>query len=544
LPGGNSLHRSLIAPISLNTEMSTLTTDKDCSGGSELSKIGHRPPLRERILPFLVFAVLWCMLIAHLSQHWISNPQYNFGGLVPVICVYLFGMRWRTRPPAQLAHSVIARWVFWGAGFCLLPTWLIAQANPDWRLIGWLLAIEIVALSLCSIYTLGGKSWLEHFAFSICFIFLSVPWPDAVESFVIQGLTQAAAAVTVANLNLFHIVAIQHGNIIEVRTGMLGIDEACSGIRSLQTTIVASLFLGELYRASRLRRLVLVILGALIAFLCNVGRTFVLGAVAASNGLESISTWHDPLGLIILVICVLSVWGFARLISGSPRTLSYSKPTPAMAFPRRWALVLGGWLLLTIVGTEFWYRKQETGGNPQWSVTWPVDKMDFSDINLSESETAALECDQVRAAEWKNGDGSHWTGYFFRWAEGPIRSRILARMHRPENCLPAAGYRLREDRGTIMVEAKKNLFIPFRALDFEDGGYAVYVFFCLWENRSKQPDHPRVQDKWTHLARLESVLLGDRNLGQQVLEIVLTGYDKPEEAEAALRKELPAMVQS
>jgi hypothetical protein len=116
-------------------------------------------------------------------------------------------------------------------------------------------------------------------------------------------------------------------------------------------------------------------------------------------------------------------------------------------------------------------------------------------------------------------------------------------MHRHENCLPAAGYKLREDRGAITVEAK-NLLIPFHVLDFENAGEKVYVFFCLWENRSKQPDRPRVQDKWTRFARLESVLLGDRNLGQQVLEIVVSGYDKPEEAEAALRKEIAAMVQT
>jgi exosortase len=524
-------------------EWTAVANEKDDSHTVGLSKAGHRRPLLERTLPFVVFGVLWCMLIAHLLQHWISNAQYNFGWLVPAACVYLFAMRWRTRPPTQAAQSAIASWVFWVAGFGLLPTWLIAQANPDWRLIGWLLAIEIVALSLGAIYLLGGRSWLGHFAFSVCFIFLSVPWPDAAEGLVIQGLTQAAAGVTVATLNLFHIAAVQHGNLIEVRTGLLGIDEACSGIRSLQATIVVSLFLGELYRASALRRIAIVIGGALIAFLCNVGRTFVLGAVAAKDGVESISTWHDPLGFAILFICVLLVWGCARLISGSPRTLLHAKAAPARAFPQRLALGLGAWVLLTIAGTEFWYRKNETGGKPQWSVTWPADKTDFSEVNLSELEASSLACDEKRAAEWTNADGSHWTAYFFTWAEGPARSRILARMHRPENCLPAAGYQLREDRGAITVEAK-NLLIPFHVLDFENAGEKVYVFFCLWENRSKQPDHPRFQDKWTRFARLESVVLGDRNLGQQVLEIVVSGYDKPEEAEAALRKEIAAMVQT
>jgi hypothetical protein len=69
--------------------------------------------------------------------------------------------------------------------------------------------------------------------------------------------------LTVASLNLFHISAVQHGNVIEVKTGLLGIDEACSGIRSLQATLMVSLFLGELYRAATLRRVVLIVCGAL-----------------------------------------------------------------------------------------------------------------------------------------------------------------------------------------------------------------------------------------------------------------------------------------
>ncbi len=64
---------------------------------------------------------------------------------------------------------------------------------------------------------------------------------------MVNGLMQAATELTVAAFNLFQIPAVQHGNLIEVRTGLLGMDEACSGIRSLQATFMVSLFLGELY---------------------------------------------------------------------------------------------------------------------------------------------------------------------------------------------------------------------------------------------------------------------------------------------------------
>ena len=55
---------------------------------------------------------------------------------------------------------------------------------------------------------------------------------------------------------------------------------------------------------------------------------------------------------------------------------------------------------------------------------------------------------------------------------------------------------------------------------------------------------PGFENDRNQLAKLESVLLGERNLGQQVLEIVVFGYDKPEEAEAALRRDVEAMIQT
>jgi hypothetical protein len=56
--------------------------------------------------------------------------------------------------------------------------------------------------------------------------------------------------------------------------------------------------------------------------------------------------------------------------------------------------------------------------------------------------------------------------------------------------------------------------------------------------------YPRIQDEWNRSARLESVFLGERKLAQQVLEIVIFGYSKPEEAEAALRRNIEAMVEA
>jgi hypothetical protein len=129
-------------------------------------------------------------------------------------------------------------------------------------------------------------------------------------------------------------------------------------------------------------------------------------------------------------------------------------------------------------------------------------------------------------------------------------------LHRPEDCLPGAGYKLRADRGAITIKVK-DLLIPFHALDFDNKGQQMYVFYCLWQDRPKTTRRPRVGDDWNNrlvglesgdrnnrLVRLESVLLGERNLGQQILEIVISGYATSQEAEGALRRQMEKLIRT
>ena len=84
-----------------------------------------------------------------------------------------------------------------------------------------------------------------------------------------------------------------------------------------------------------------------------------------------------------------------------------------------------------------------------------------------------------------------------------------------------------------MVRAR-DLNLPFRAMDFVYQGKEVYVFYCLWQDGLSSGEQLRVRDYWDdRLIGLESVFLGERNLGQQTLEIVISGYPTSQDAEGA-----------
>ena len=81
-------------------------------------------------------------------------------------------------------------------------------------------------------------------------------------------------------------------------------------------------------------------------------------------------------------------------------------------------------------------------------------------------------------------------------------------------------------------------------MDFEYDGRQAHVFFCIWQDSLKSSQQLRIRDHWDgRLVGLESVLLGERNLAQQTLEIVVFGYSKCEEADNALRRQMDELIQ-
>ena len=150
---------------------------------------------------------------------------------------------------------------------------------------------------------------VSDFLFPVCFFLVAVPWPSLVEQPLIQGLTRLDTSITTELLGWFGIAAMPHGNVIELATGVVGIDEACSGIRSFQATLMISLFLGELYQLSVLGRSALCFAGFALSFLFNLARMSLVVWVAARKGQAAFASWHDPAGVTILVACFCCLWG-------------------------------------------------------------------------------------------------------------------------------------------------------------------------------------------------------------------------------------------
>jgi exosortase len=513
------------------------------------------------VLLVLALAVLWLVCCRHLSEEWRFNEQYSYGWFVPFFTAYLFWLRWDDRPPKsrvlnfrfQISTLVGIAMI----ALILFPLRIFEVASSDYRPLGWLHAFIVITITLSIIYLIGGAAWQRHFAFPVLFFLTAVPWVTAIEAPIIEGLMRGVAAIAAEVLALFGIPAEAQGNLLKLPIGLIGVNEACSGVRSLQTSIMVGLLFGELKRLSAGRRIVLVAAAVAVALFANFLRVlFLVSTASNARDVSVVDKWHDTAGYAILVLVfagtMLVAWRLSR-----PRettrpqdnkttrhqdngTVRQEDRGPAVS--GQWSVVRGpssalfalcsllllAWLVAVEIGVEAWYRMHERDAmaTPAWSVRWPQNANGYREIKTDERVRELLRYDSAHEAIWHSGNLQNYM-FFFRWNAGS-GTILRARAHRPDVCLPSAGWK---ELGPARLETfptGPGHSLSFRRFTFgkiENGELPVraHAYYCLHEDRvhEAEKDLPDLYSNWDLTDRLRVVKHGIRNLGQQVLEIII-----------------------
>jgi len=500
-----------------------------------------------RLAPALVLlSLLWLLIFNQQRLEWSVNVVYAYGWAVPVMALYLLRERWRTRPAVAAGPSTLLVPFLLGAAavllFAYLPVRIIQEANPDWVKINWSLAALGIGLAALAITLVAGVRSAWHCAFPLLFCLTALPWPVWMDTWLLQSLMRGNAVICAELLTWMGTPAMAEGNLIHVADQVVNVEEACSGIRSLQTAFMMSLFLGELHRLKLLRRLGLVAASFGVAFLLNIGRTLFLTSLTLTEG--GADRWHDTVGVVAMILCLIALWGLSewfRSNEGEPPP-SPAGPVRRAAFPAWFALAGIGWLLTAEVLTGAWYGYHERRLPPpvKWEVRWPVHATNFQRDEFAERTLALLKFNEGSTASWITEDGHPWQMYALHWLPGRV-SKFLASSHYPSVCLPATGLVLvGELEGWVgMVNGVR---LPFSSYLFDQGGRDVYVFHAIIEDRPLREDEPVFYRQVNTTERLLSVWRGERNLGQHVIGIALLGATSLEDAREIARRSLGPVI--
>jgi len=424
----------------------------------------------------------------------------------------------------------------------------VGVANPDWRKVASLGAVMVVVWGMAAAYALGGLPWLRHFAFPILFFLAAIPWTRGMEDIVTNALKPFNAAFAVEVLNWWGFPAHQEGQVIHLSTGPVGVEDGCSGLRSLQSSMVAALFIGEFMRLTWLKRGILLVCGLGIAAVGNLFRTLWLSFAAATGGSASVDNWHDPAGIVILVITSLLLAFMARAMD---------KPLPpldpelvnglgrVMPGYRRWAGICAvtlGILLVSLLGTEAWFHAHEVGTKPvaEWGIRQRAEDGRAKETKIPEYQLVVLNHPKGFSETWFDERGIRWHSYYLRWL--PSQTKVHGMNdHHPEKCLTVAGMDLVEKYEPVEVE-RGDLKIRFNAFQFSNRGMPFYVFHAVMQDHLNKEGTAQPLVDQLPPGRLGSLMAGRRFRGQRVIEYSALGADSFEQARdgflAALQEDL------
>ncbi len=489
-----------------------------------------------RILTWAAVLLPWGMLISYLQVFWTYSPQYQYGWLVVPLGLRLYFLRWNSLAHRQRTNGIGASGATVLFASLIAPLWFIRQATTHWSVPGYGLTVLVVAYSFALLALMGGWKLSRQMIVPIFFIFVAVKLPLTPEQWMIQSLSRFVAGASVEVLHLFGIPALKSGNLVVLSRGIIGISEACSGINSLQSLFMVAVFLGEERRMRMWLRFFMVGLGVFLSLAFNIVRILILSLVCLRNGMTNFEQWHDNAGWSILLVSLgIMIW-VANEIGGKVKSDGSGPPPALRKIPTWMAASLTAGFLLTVVGTEAWYRIHDakTPEARHVEIRWPKAKPTYTSIEIPNRVRDITLCTDGQSGRWSEGDGSEWTLSLLKFGGGVKGTSQWAPMHTPDICFPSAGMPLKATHPVTRLSVPGGQMV-FNCWEFRTPRGPVFVFYCRHSEGSSEAADAFLQDMFG----INRALQGQRNLGQQTVEFAVTGYGDYEKAFKAFKEQVP-----
>lgn len=475
----------------------------------------------------------WVLTVVQLQKQWSLNPQYAYGWLTIPLAIYLL---WR-ESEQNVSHQKNSSPNYLLEAFgvlCLvsyLPFWFIQESSPDWRLLNWLIFMPAVSITCIWFAYSGGIAELRRLVFPLFFIATSIPWLLSWDLKLATLLQAKVSQFVQESLLLAGRYAEIEGNLIRLSTCTVGVDEACSGIRGLQSSFVVALFIGQYLRFSITLRTLLVVASVFFAFFLNLLRATFLAHLSANRGTDMASRWHDPIGilesvgtlvlLILLVLVLIKYFKVSHSLSiDDTKFGSFSflnKP-----FPFRIGIFAAAWFPLVLLSTALWFQFKEKSApeSPNITVDFQTNTRIYNKQRISDAIKAQLNYKKAISGSWVSDEGQEFIGFYCRWEQGSGSPLALA-VHTPEVCLQLRGYRLIKKHSDINITFPfSSISVPFEAYTFSYKEQIVHIYRCYWPDRILDGVFPGFPKQgYNTLGRLKAASQGYRNPGASMIAI-------------------------
>jgi exosortase D (VPLPA-CTERM-specific) len=485
--------------------------------------------------PFLVAASLtfvYATVLFRLGKDWWTDENYSHGLLVPFVIGYIVYLEFDELKKAATKPSL------------LLGVLLIALALL--MFLGGTLGAELftqrisLAVMLAGIIVyFFGTTILRLLVVPFALLLFSIPIPQIIFNRIAFPLQIYASQMAIRGIRAFEVPSVRKGNVIEIlpngATQIIALEvvEACSGIRSLMTLVTLALVLAYFTPTKSKRvvgrafdflknfdvwRAIVLMLSAIpIAIFTNAARVTATGVLTYYYGRRATeSLWHDASGWLVYVAALglLLALNFGlRKISGGQVESREESGISNFKFQiedqrpkiknQLYALVAA-----LIIGGVFinWFQQRgeaEVMRKPLSEISTQLGdwRQKGDEIRFQAATESILRTSDYTMREFVAPDNRLANLYIGYYAS----QRTGATYHSPQNCLPGAGWVMKQPE---YVEIKTPSGKAFTANKFiiENGVYnEVLIYWYQGRGRFTASEYTdKINTVWDSVLRRRS----------------------------------------
>jgi len=273
-------------------------------------------------MPAIILVVLWLHYCWCLVPSWRFGQYYEYGFLVPLLAA---GLAWRRAglirasskaeawQPGRTADRLLFTLALLGL-LALIPLRVIETGDPGWRPPIVLHGLLVTCATHLALARWQGWKISAFFLPVTLFAWSAVPYLWQIEQTLVRHLTDMVVGLTREVFLLRGQPVERIGERLCQGARAVDVTDGCSGIRSIQSLLMAALFFGELLWLRWAGRIILVGAALAAAVLCNTGRAWYLASVQFSRGEEAAHAAHDPAGHLAFALAALALYLTARLL--------------------------------------------------------------------------------------------------------------------------------------------------------------------------------------------------------------------------------------
>ena len=516
------------------------------------------------VLIGLALAFLYANVLAKLGKDWWTDENYSHGLLVPFVIGFIVWMEF------DELQKVFKKPKFWfGSGLILAALLMLLGGTLGAELFTQRISFVLILVGIV-IYFFGTKI-LQLLVVPFVLLLLAIPIPQIIFNKIAFPLQIYASQIAVWGIRLFGIPTVRKGNVFEIlpdgATQIIALEvvEACSGIRSLMTLMTLALILAYFTRTKHgftdkgwfdflknydFWRTAFLMLSAIpIAVLTNAARVTATGVLTYYYGKQATeSTLHEVLGWLVYVVALGLLfavnYSLKRLQITDYRLPNKPEITDAnlefetnksedQKISRSPFLPFSSSVLIVVlvIGGVFinWFerrgeaevQRKPLAELPQTLGDW---RQKGDEMRFGEATESVLRVTDYTQREYllpDNRSGNLYVGYYASQRSG-------ATYHSPQNCLPGAGWTMREPE-IIEIKLPNGKTFTANRYRVENGVYdAIMIYWYQGRGRTEASEYrDKINTVWDSVTRR-------RTDGAMVRVMTSVGNDEPRAAKDAV----------